>query len=161
MAFRHRSAMALLVALAGCSRVGAPTPQPRGDAPEPSATVTYLAGIANLGGQRLRVVVEVTTDARGRGTGHLEIPDLGLTADGNATWRDDKLELDLRYADECPGELRIRGKRTPEGGTRVEGTLEAKDCTGEESGTVFLEVTSRSSDPTRDGSRVESTAGDV
>lgn len=153
--------MALLVALVGCSRVGAPTPQPRAGAPEPTATVTSLSGIANLGGQRLGVIIELTTDARGRGTGHLEIPDIGLAADGTARWREDELELDLRYADGCPGELRIRGKRTPEGGTRVEGTLEAKDCTGGESGTVFLEVTSRSSDPARDGSRVESTAGDV
>ncbi|HSG08738.1 MAG TPA: hypothetical protein VLA36_10305, partial [Longimicrobiales bacterium] len=159
MAFRHKSATALLVALVGCSRVGVPTPQPRGDAPEPLVTVTSLSGIARLGGQRLRVVIGLTTDARGRGTGHLQIPDLGLTADGNATWRDDRLELDLRYADGCPGELRIRGKRTPEGGSRVEGTLEAKDCTGDESGTVFLEVTSRTSGPAPDDTRVESAAG--
>lgn len=143
----QKLALTLLVTVAACTRVGAPTtasPEPLEGADDLVPTPSALSGMATLGGQRLRVSLELSTDKRGRGTGHLEIPDLPLTADGPALWRGDALELDLRYDGACPGDLRIRATRASDG-IRVEGTISAKDCTGEESGTLAMEVTTRPS----------------
>jgi len=160
MKARMSLVIAMLVAAAGCSRVGAPAVQPYGGPSGSVVTVRSLSGVATLAGQRLLVVVEVATDSRGRGSGHLEIPDLSLTAEGTATLGEDDLELDLRYGGDCPGRLRIRGKRTS-GGNRIEGTLTAEDCTGKESGTVFLEVTARAPGSPGNSARVESAAGGI
>jgi hypothetical protein len=162
MPFRQTLVMALLVSATGCTRAGVPTPEPPEGVTGPAAVTTsnLLSGMVTLGGRRLRVLLELTTDDRGGGTGRLTIPDLPLDANGSAAWRDDALLLDLRYDGDCPGDLRIRAKRTPDG-TRVEGTLTAKDCTGEESGTVVLEVATRPSESAADRLRVESSAGGV
>jgi hypothetical protein len=85
------------------------------------------------------VFLDLVTDDQGEGTAHLEMPDLPLTAFGAAAWRGDTLQLELRYDGPCPGDVRIRAERTGDG-SHVEGTLTARDCTGEESGTVVLEV---------------------
>jgi len=143
MSSRPMLVMALLLTLTACTRVGAPnaaTPRPPDDATDLTQAPSALSGLATLGGQRLLVVLALHTDTRGRGTAHLEIPDLPLTAVGPARWSGDALELDLRYEGACPGDLRIRARRTGDG-TRVEGTMVAKDCTGEESGTLALEAT--------------------
>ena len=150
MSSRSMLVMALLVTFAACARVGAPnpaSPEPPEGATAPAQPPSALSGMATLGGQRLLVVLALYTDPRGRGSAHLEMPDLPLTADGPARWRGDALELDLRYDGACPGDLRIRATRAGDG-TRVEGTMVAKDCTGEESGTLALEATSaRSGSP--------------
>lgn len=154
---RHKMTMGLVVTLAACARVGAPAPAPTAAPQERAAAMTSraLSGVATFGGQRLRVTVVMETDEAGRGTAHLEIPDLSLTADGQAAWKGATLELDLRYDGGCPGELRIRADRVADG-DRLEGTLNAKDCTGEESGRVVLEGVARPSGGTAVPRRVES-----
>jgi len=135
--------MATVLTLEACTRVGVPPAEPPGDLPGSGGTslaaARTLSGVTTLGGQRLKVVLELTAGDPGRGRGHLEIPDLPLTAEGLGGWRGDTLELDLRYEGACPGDLRIRAKRVDDG-TRAEGTLTAKDCTGEASGPVVLEA---------------------
>ena len=160
MPSRQTLVMALLVTATGCTRAGVPTPEPPEGIPEPSAVTTssLFSGMATLGGRRLRVLLELITDDQGAGTARLTIPDLPLDANGSGAWRDGALLLDLRYDGDCPGDLRIRAKRTSDG-TRVEGALTAKDCTGEESGTVVLEVARRPREPAPDLLRVESSPG--
>lgn len=147
MRSRLKLTMGLVVALAACSRVGTVPPAPTEGTAAPPAVMTAssLAGVATLAGRRLRVTVFMETGDGEGGTAHLEIPDLPLTADGSASWRGETLELDLRYDGDCPGDLRIRAERTDDG-ERLEGMLTAKDCTGEESGKVVLEVATRPSE---------------
>jgi hypothetical protein len=95
--------------------------------------------MATLGGQRLRVTLDMATQPDGRGTAHLQIPALSLDAQGSVTWKGYAVELELTYDGGCPGQVRIRAQAAGEGAP-LEGTFSARDCTGEEAGTLVLEA---------------------
>jgi hypothetical protein len=94
-------------------------------------------GTAFIAGQQLSVLVELRWSGLSDGTAFLLIPDLSLEARGTATIRNDRLNMDLRYEGVCSGEAQVEAALDG-GGQKASGTLEAKDCTGKESGTIVL-----------------------
>lgn len=144
---RHarRALLGLLVPavlLAGCTRVGDPdTPAPPEEEEEPSAElVAYeYGGTLSVQGSRLPVVLSMV--ARGDAVRDvvLRIPEISMVARGDGSLEDGRLELDLRYGDECEGEARILAQMEQDGRV-VHGTLSAEDCTGSEEGALELRV---------------------
>ncbi len=142
----RRAVVVTLLALSwtgACTRVGLgpkpPSPQSAGtegaraQAAEPPLV---FGGTVTLGKQRLPVVLELSGNAAGERTATLRIPAVPMEATGSARWSGDRLRLDLTYGDACPGTVAVDAW-VAEG--RAVGTLEARDCTGSDSGPLVLE----------------------
>lgn len=135
-------AVSLVAAVAACTRVGVPAgvdPAPP-VAPPPSvqgAQVRYT-GIATLSGRRVPVVLEVRSTGGDDVAAQLRIPELDMAAAGAGSWKGSRLTLELAYGDGCPGSVRIQVDRDSRGS--LEGTLRARDCTGEAEGPVALQA---------------------
>lgn len=136
--------MALTLAPWGCTMVGprpGPPPPPRAQEgappPGPAATPREFGGRAHLGGESVEMVLELTPLAAPRDSAVLRIPDMAVEAHGAGTWSGRSLRLELYYGDGCPGTIRL-SLDVDEQGTQADGTLEARDCTGTESGPVSL-----------------------
>lgn len=139
---RRRRAIALVGAalLAGCARVGVePHPASVAPAQEPAAaraTDVVFGGTVTLGSQRLPVLLELRGAGEARQHATLRIPDVPMEAIGEGSWSGDLIRLELRYGDRCPGTVAVRARVTDRG---AEGTLEARDCTGKDTGTLILQ----------------------
>jgi hypothetical protein len=135
---------ALVLFASGCTLVrGGTTPSGPDGAPaaevagaENAETMRSYGGSVTFDGNRISLVLElvgVDSDFSAR----LSIPSLDLDAGGAGKVEGEQLSVDLSYAGTCPGRLRLNG-RLWEGMRRIEGSLRASDCTGEEEGAVVL-----------------------
>jgi hypothetical protein len=145
----RRSAVTLVagavLAVAGCTRVGveagAPAPEPATaeaattEAPTETRSDEVFSGAVTLGAQRLPVVLELHSGGSSPPSATLRIPDVPIVASGPGRWSDGRLRLRLEYGDDCPGTVAVDARFTPRG---AEGTLEARDCTGSDSGPLLL-----------------------
>jgi hypothetical protein len=121
-----------------CTRVGsAPASPPAPFEPGPEATTSdvLFSGTVTLGDQRLPVTLELRGGGDARRQATLRIPDLPVEASGEGVWSGDRIRLELRYGDGCPGTLAVDARVTEHG---AEGTLEARDCTGTDAGRLLL-----------------------
>jgi hypothetical protein len=136
---------ALTVLFTACTRVGSGRPVPVHRAPPSQATVSEPAlpshqdfeGRVGLGEQEFKVVLRVERMEGAGVQAVLRIPALGLEARGDGTATEDRLSLSLRYDAGCEGVLTIEA-RLSDGGLMGDGTLDAVDCTGRESGALAL-----------------------
>lgn len=144
MADRHMAVMVAAVIFAsGCTMVrGAPTASPDGTATvepfeqaNPEALRAY-GGSVTFDGNRISLVLELV-GADTEYSARLSIPSLDLDAGGEGRVDGERLVVELSYAGTCPGQLRLNG-RFQDGMRRIEGSLTASDCTGEEEGAVVL-----------------------
>jgi hypothetical protein len=136
-------ALTIAVTAAGCTMVGTPqrpSPPPaaaESTRPAPTPWRETYGGRVELQGQKLLVLLELSGPGDSSVGATLHIDELGLTAQGDGTRRDGALELRLAYGGDCPGKLHLTV--APAGGEgALEGTLEAEDCTGTESGPIHL-----------------------
>lgn len=136
--------LTLLMAITGgCTRVGTDWVEPAPPGPTPAdgedtaPAFQVFGGRAWLGGDDYGLVLEVRRDGPRDVRAILEIPDLGVEARGEGRASLTELFLDLAYGDACPGTVVLVAKLW-DGGVRGEGRVQARDCTGSESGTVSL-----------------------
>jgi hypothetical protein len=136
--------MALTLAAAGCTLVGAPGEGPP-DLPAPPAesgpeVPAYQAfgGRVWLSGDDYGLVLEVRRDEAGDVQAFLDIPDFSVEASGSGRVSLSELFLEFTYGDEeCAGTITLVA-RLSDGGVRGEGSVRARDCTGSESGTLSM-----------------------
>ena len=134
-------ALTIAATAGGCTMVRMPqrpTLPPTSSAsttPEPWHE-TY-GGSADLQGQKLLVLLELSGAGDSSVTATLRIDEIGLRAEGSGNRHDGALDLRLAYAGNCPGRLHLTAA-PGEGEGALVGTLEAEDCTGTEQGTVRL-----------------------
>lgn len=135
----------LLLALAGCQRVGMPRPEPPAPgepeeepaplSPPPEAPVGFFRGDLVVEGARTSATLEIQ-EARDEIRALLAAsPD--IRAEGEGRFEDQQLRLELTYQDPCPGIIVLEGRWDPDTGVYA-GTLRARDCTGEAEGTFQL-----------------------
>jgi len=55
--------------------------------------------------------------------------DVGIAGHGSGRLEGTVMKLDLRYGDECAGNMKFAGQAV-DGGERLAGTIEVEDCTG-------------------------------
>ena len=138
---------------AGCQIVGGATPSPPDQgppdpgppAPGPPAPeaeepvfrrgVVYQ-GIIEIGGGNLPAALEIVQEGRRDVRGALQTVS-GLLAEGEGRLRGDRLELELVYGGDCPGQMSLDGEWDQESGT-YSGTMQASDCTGRGEGTFLF-----------------------
>lgn len=136
---------ALTVVSTACTRIGSapappvqPVPRPEAADSEPASTPYQdFEGSVGLGAQEFLVILRLERVQGAAVQAVMRIPALGLEARGNGTATARKLGLSLRYDDGCEGVLTIEA-RLSDDGLSGDGTLEAADCTGRESGRLAL-----------------------
>lgn len=130
------SGIALVLLLGGCA-----SPGPRGNgatvSPEevPSLAGSYQ-GMLNMEGQPFQAGGHVMQE----GSLLTVVLSLGsgLDARGEGRVEGRKVRMELDYGSGCPGTLVLRGTLTEEG-RRLTGQVEARDCTGEATGSFHLD----------------------
>ena len=141
--FRSIPVLVVMLSLSACTRVGTapmsppvPTPAP---APEQDIDrdLQVFGGKVTMGGQDLSLVLELRVAESTYRHAKLRVPDLPIEARGGGTIDGDLMVLDLSYGNTCKGAARLEGRMEADG-TRVRGTLVAKDCTGSAEGDLVL-----------------------
>ncbi len=122
----------ILLLAAGCSLVR-PRRAPGAPAEE---GLRRFGGQVTMQGSELSAILEITGPDRNVEAA-LRIPELALSAQGSGRISGGHVDLRLSYPGSCPGTARIRGNMEREG-QRIRGTITARDCTGQETGTVLL-----------------------
>jgi hypothetical protein len=133
----------LAVVGGACTRVGteAVRPGPAGEArvdsgPGPPVFQVF-GGRVWLAGEGYDLTLEVRRPTAGDVQAILEIPELSVEARGGGTVSLTELFLEMAYGDTCPGTVVVVAKLSDDG-LRGEGRVQARDCTGSESGAVSL-----------------------
>ena len=123
-ALRLPIVLVLAVGLTGCFLTGASLPSVSGD---------FVGQIA-IQGQAVSGTLRVDQEAEAL-TATFEAPSFGLVAEGSGTVSGDgTIALSLEYDLQCPGVARLSGDVSADG-RRLEGRIEAEDCTGPVAGT--------------------------
>lgn len=118
---RPATLTSLTFALTACSAIRFGS-----DEPVPDVAGSWVGSVEVDGGSQPGRLTLVQENRRLEAS--LTVDDLGLTATGRGEIdRDGDVELDLRYATECPGTAALRGRF--EAG-RLTGSMRASDCTG-------------------------------
>jgi hypothetical protein len=91
----------------------------------------FWSGSLLIEGQSIASSLVLEGDAELEAT--LSAPSLRLEAEGEGSAQADRFSLTLAYELTCPGVMTLAG--TVQGGTRLAGELEARDCTGTVQGT--------------------------
>lgn len=136
--------IALMLTQAGaCARVGTAPPPGPAERPTPEArsapAQTTWGGTFTLEGQEVPVVLELRGGDPSPYSATLHIPEMSVEARGGGSWSGNRIRADLDYGQEtaCPGRIDL-DVRVSEDGTRAQGSLTARDCTGSESGPLIL-----------------------
>jgi hypothetical protein len=145
--------MSAVLFSAGCQTVGGPAPsrpapspsapippapeaeEPEAEEPELRQGVVYQ-GIIEIGGGNLPAALEIIQEGRRDVRGALQTAS-GLLAEGEGRLRGNRLELELVYGGDCPGQMSLDGEWDQESQT-YRGTMQASDCTGKGEGTFLF-----------------------
>lgn len=134
--------IAPIIVFTACTRVGSTGPAPvhpaqRLEESHSRASHQDYEGRLGLGDQEFLVMLRVEPVKGVEAEAVLRIPALGLEAKGAGTATGNRLALSLRYDDGCEGVMTIEAHLS-DGGLSGDGTLDAADCTGRESGALAL-----------------------
>jgi hypothetical protein len=136
--------LGLVLGTAGCSLVGgspspatAPSPAGPAEPARPDSWQETYGGQVDFKNQTLMLVLELGGPGGRQVDGTLTIAAIPLTAKGSGTRQDGAYDLRLGYQGSCAGTVELHLRPGDGEGTLV-GTLDAKDCTGEEGGALRL-----------------------
>jgi len=110
-------------------------PAPEAEEPEVRRGVVYQ-GIIEIGGGSLPAALEIVQEGRRDVRGALQTVS-GLLAEGEGRLRGNRLELELVYGGDCPGQMSLDGEWDQESQI-YRGTMQASDCTGNGEGTFLF-----------------------